>query len=87
MADSIYLDPAFERYEEPGYVHMIVNFMYGEPLFAFYVITIEEFETWEIQGALMTSPIDVSGPFLTIEFARESFDAPLCKFIPLAKPS
>lgn len=46
-----------------GFRIIATNYLYEVPLYAYYVFEIEQFESREIKGTLMTCPITLHGPF------------------------
>lgn len=44
-------------------VLVLTNYLYGNPLYAFYVIEVEAFAPGDIEGVLMTPPFEFYGPF------------------------
>jgi hypothetical protein len=60
-----------EQYnDDPTVTVVIVDTLFGVPLYAYYVISISHFGPGEIQGTLMTPPMDITGPFANLEDAR-----------------
>ena len=45
--------------------YVLCNTLLGCPLYAFYVIVIATFKPGDIEGALMTCPFEVYGPYET----------------------
>lgn len=47
----------------------IITELFGNPLYAYYIVVIERYQPGDIEGTLMTPPFDISGPFTTLEEA------------------
>ncbi len=56
----------------------LINYLFGVPLYAFYVLELERFQEGEIEGALMTVPFQFFGPFDTFAEAV-TLTQSLCK--------
>lgn len=57
--------------EEYGAKIVLTNFLFGMPLYGYYVFQIDAFEDGDIEGTLMTAPFDISGPFDDFDKANE----------------
>lgn len=58
-------------------VCVITNYLFKFPLYGFYVFVIVHFEPDEIEGMLMTCPVEEYGPYPSLEFARDMLKAGL----------
>lgn len=57
---------------DEGYLWVVTNYLFHEPLYGFYVFNIELFADGDIQGTLLTVPINMNGPYDTYEQGIES---------------
>lgn len=62
------LDPA------TGDKLVLTNWLFGMPLYAFYVFRIEVFAPDDIKGVLMTPPFDILGPYENFKQAKAELD-------------
>ena len=69
---------------DTGEVAVIRNVLFGLPLYAYYVIRIDQFQPGEIEGMLMTPPFEIAGPYESHSAAYASIEA---EVVPLGKIS
>ncbi len=56
--------------DEDTYVRVTTT-LYGQPLYAWYCLVIEKFQDGQVEGTLLSCPVDLLGPFETREQAEE----------------
>lgn len=49
---------------------VLTNYLFGEPLYGWYIFEVETFQPGEIEGTLMTVPIEIYGPLDTLSDAN-----------------
>jgi hypothetical protein len=52
-------------FDDGDLLFSVVDMLFNVPLYAWWVVVIEQFPEGEIQGTLLTCPIDVLGPYET----------------------
>lgn len=69
MADGI-TEYLYKHEGEDGFIVYVIDRIFNEPLYAYYVAVIERYQDGDIQGTLMTQPFEFFGPFADYEEAR-----------------